>query len=394
MKMAPQILAICAVTMASMAYAGNQFQDSWDMPEETWEFTTIVGDGDSFTTATTPTSFNITVNEFDAFGFYESDDLADTTPPLQSTNILGVEWTYTSDAENAEDVPEVRFRMTARDGSYTQLYVLQDAYYQDGHESANVPTNGNSYTFQSFADVPQSILNGRPSADSDGYVLAFDVLSFNDSNPNRLGKTVALENVTAVSLTPGDIGTPDDTFDALLPNDQEGWMESDDELGGRTVEHIVNEHGIGIRTDGPGQPSEETYDFSFGWWVKPEAFTLNPNKIYRVKLVVKLEGSDDESGPEDAVPTRLRFSDSNLDFSASVRVGSLQNGDMDNNPTPEGRTYFAWIAFPPELAEAEVPIDIFWEVWQDAQPIPEGSSMFLKELQIKEYDFSPDIFLP
>lgn len=388
---------VMQVACASLLFYGTaqlpaELNETWPMPSDSWHFSTILGSDDAFTTNSNSSgnSFDITVNEFNGFGFYQSEDLAGGTPPLQSNNILGVRWTYTSDAQNAEDVPDVRLRMTARDGSFTQSYVMQDAFYQDGHSSPNVPTNERDYIFQSFADIPPFLVNGAPFAEADGYVLAFDVLSFNRTNANRLGKTLRLKKVEAFGLNPGDLGSPSNVLNTNFGSDDQGWEISDTHIGGQEVVHVRNERGLGIRTSGPGLPVPGDpigYNFSYGWWTLKDAFTLKPNHVYRVHYIVSVD-SNNGTGETDAVPTRLRFSDPKLDFAATVSVGSNFFGETGGNPDNAGKSYVAWVSFPPELAVTETPITIYWEVWQDAQPNPSGSSMFIKHLQIKEYPYA------
>ncbi len=392
---------VCAISTAS----ASKLEVVYPMPDERWEYTPILGADDAITTETlepvdfddppVPTISNeirFRINETGAFGFYQTTDLVDEDTPLESLNILGVKWHLTTDAENPEDVPEFRLRATAGDASFTQTYVLQDAFANDDHDSENIPLAGKDYVFQSFTDVPPFIVNGFPTEDVDGLAVAFDVMSFVTENVGRIGKYIGLKEVEAVSYTPGSLKGPELVYNESLGNGSIDWEMSDTMLGGYDIEHLRTEKGLGIRTFGPAGPdtvNPDQFNFSFGWWEKADVFTLEPGKIYRVKFVATLDSVDGEDSELDAIPTRLRFADENLDFTATVELGANFAGETEGNPSGESQNFFAWVAFPPELAEENASISVYWDVWQDLQPVDEGVSIFLKNLQIFSYDFEP-----
>ena len=382
---------VLMLAMLATPLAAQPPQLSWDfdLPDARWNFTKIMGPSDAFTTEARADGFAISPNHYDSFGFYETP-VGHSSPPLHAANILAVRWVIGTSAASPEDVPDFRLRMTARDGSFTQTYIVQDAFKNDGHLSSVTPVSGRDLVFQTYTDVPASAVNGRGG---DGFALAFDVMSFSRESGQRLNEDVVLKHVEVRALTPGDLGTNEgNVYEADFRSGDDGWSRSDTTIGGHRVEHTTHQNGIGIRTFGPGQgdPINDIHSFNFpyGWWTRQNAFTMREGRVYRVKLTVRVDPNDGTTNLDRSVPTRLRFATPYHDYVAEVQLGSQPaTGDTDGNPSFDGRTFFAWIATPPGLGD--VPVDLYWEVWQDLQPVPTGSSMILQDLEIKAWT-APD----
>ena len=389
-------IVMTALLASAAAHAQPPREDPFVhvLPEdaELWEFTQILGNDGAITSEEGVTSHVLTLEEFDAFGYYETDKPTSDTIALNG-NILVADWVVGTSADNPENVPDFRLRLSAKDGTYTQAYLIQDAFTSDGHESPTVPAAGEPKTYRTLSYIPQSARNGVPSEESDGFVAALDILEFKGTNDARLGESVFLEAVAVQVLQPNSFGGGPPIFilnrDLGQDAERDRWTASGDDVGGQQVEHIADSRGIGIRTFGElgedpiGTPFDT--DFYFGWWGLEDAFTAEAGKFYRVNWVVEVDSPDsDTDDVQEVVPSRLRIQNDKLDYVATAVAGANILGDVTNNPDSAGKEFFTWLTFPEGL-DGE-PVDLFFDVWQSEEDLPEGTTIILKQVQIKDFN--------
>lgn len=377
-------LALTALTLAARGATAQSFDPvTFDFSRGTQDWLPFYVIGEQEDTShyvIEDLGIGIGPNSSGVFGFWGTDDPIDGGRFIGGT-IVDVEWVVTSSAESPEDVPDFRLRLTANDGSSTQDYLIQDAFFMDSHPSGTVPTGLMSKTFRTLHWVPNSVVNNLPPLSRPGYFAAFDVLEFKGNNPARFANATILESVNFSSFEPNPAGGTETVLENFLNSSsgRAGWDQSERDIAGIPVRHRTSdEFGIGIQTMGVATSSE----ISFGWWFLNRAFLVEPDSIYRIEWTVQTIAEDGLSESADAVNTRLRVQDSHLDFVASAITGALPDSeDITNNPSPNGTSFVAYMAFPEALVGERM--NVFFDVWQDnRQDRRSDITMYLREFRV------------
>jgi hypothetical protein len=190
------------------------FCDSSLSPD--WEFSRVLPVTPTVTPTPTPClegaptqqGYGVTLKAKNTFGFLQTKDTDATVIPSPGDGkILHVLWTIGSNSALAYDLPTFRLRTSARDASFTQEHI-----FQEGSAANNAPIvmpvtgDGAPRNFESVYYCPTSLTNDLPNVSSNGIILAFDVLQFEEGTNGVPESRLYLMNVVYSTIDPTPLG--------------------------------------------------------------------------------------------------------------------------------------------------------------------------------------------
>ena len=385
------------------------------LPAE-WEFAQVI----PFNTPVrlTPSSvpgqgFSVTLQAANTFGFLQTKDTDATIIPSPGNGkVLHVLWTIGSNQASAYNLPTFRLRASARDASFTQEHIFQEATHEN-KPPVIMPVNTDlgPRNFESVYYCPASLTNNYPTVASNGIILAFDVLQFGDNTNGAENSRLDLKKIVYSAFDPDGLGaktnvldldfsdgdshnftplnfhtttTPADTcqYDGILPS------ELRDDLGGLSIEPSDPPNGI---SPCPNSPSK--LNFSMGIWEKTfnqasgEHWEVAADTLYKVEFTL----ASDAPALNPSHTARLRFTvgeqgsianEYATEFTSTAIVNAIQDTSFD--PRGGGKLYTAFVKFPPTTVG--LPVKVSYDVYWANETT--GGKITLKDLKVWAYNLT------
>ncbi len=324
------------------------------------------------------TGFNITQDANNTFGFMQTrDEAASLVPSAGPGNIMYHTWVFASDAERPRDVPAIRLRNIKGDQPWAQTH----EYQQPSSAIELVPTEAmGDVEMTAVSWVPPARTGGDPARD--GFILAFDILSFGVTGVPDTVVTVKEVKVSYKSedslaneqlVYQHDYSTGDtDGFD---PPNEAGIP------GAILPVTAISDVGLGVISSGPpgalDTNTNQLEEFAFGWWERiVDEWIIEAGKIYRIDYSL---GSTAPTINEH-ITARLRLTAGENDF---IAVTVVDAGSEDISIPSEGsRQLRAYVNFPDVLAGE--PVKISFDGLQ-TNPAASGG-IYFEELTVRSFD--------
>lgn len=363
---------------------------------DAWQFAQIIPSPDvslRLTGANVQSSgFVVTLLAKDTFGFLQTKDTDATV--IQSPGdgqILRHTWRISSNGAQGFDFPVIRLRASARDSSFTQEHIYQEPF-SNNPAPVVVPTSGNPKVFDAVYFCPTTLTNDIPTAQSNGIILAMDVMQFDAALNGTAGTTAVAEVVQISGVNPAGLTNNGNVVNLSFANNAQGFTPIDFKPvppNGLLVSDVtLSANGLTITPSGPPTPNPTVttgINFSFGIWQKTlDQWLVASNTWYKVTF----EMDSSATAGQLSHVIRMRFTVGGNDFTGTAVLNGLQDPNIDPKVTP--KTYTAWLSFPPETVG--LPVTVAYDVYK-VDNVSAGT-ITLRNLSVDAYTAPAAVTLP
>ncbi len=298
------------------------------------------------------------------FGFYTSP--LSVIPPAESADILlRTTWEVRSSAADPANAPGFRLRLNGSDFTVAETVEIQSP---TGIVGSRLSPGTSTKAYQHFVVQTDSIRNGlgvRPTPeDNDGYIANFDLMGFAVDASGAVGESIVLEHlgVDGTAL-PSGAGTPVAAFNydfSAAGTGTLGWNPVNLDYvspTGITADQYPNTAQTGVDNGLILQATGTQLDqgrFGYAAWFSPlTTITADANLLYRLNITVASTTGDAARTPHFRVLVLSQDFQWGRQFEVVSKVG-----DASLAPSASGTTYPVYFVYPPEMAGADILVQI------------------------------------
>jgi hypothetical protein len=298
------------------------------------------------------------------FGFYTSP--LSVIPPAESDDILlRTTWDVRSSAADPADAPGFRLRLNGSDFTVAETVEIQSP---TGIVGSRLSPGTSTKGYQHFVVQTDSIRNGlgvRPTpADNDGYIANFDLMGFAVDASGAVGESIVLESLSVDGAAlPSGAGTPVAGFNydfSAAGTGTLGWNPVNLDFvspTGITADQYPNtaqtDVNNGLILEATGTQLNQS-QFGYAAWFSPmTTITADANILYRLNVTVASTTADPTRTPH----FRVLVLSEDFQWSRQFEVVSKVD-DASLAPSASGTTYPVYFVYPPEMAGADILVQI------------------------------------